>query len=154
MKDTSYQVSAEKWSRVSSRYRREQNGEQQLSGQRRPEAPPDVAFFYSGGGLFSTAPDYIRFLRALLNGGEFNGRQILERETVELMAQNQIGTHEAGTMRTTNPGTSNDVNLFPESKDGFGLIGVSNQHRKSGEGTSIGKPSMGGAAQHLLLDRP
>ena len=48
--------------------------------------------FYSGGaGLSSTALDYAIFLQMMLNGGEYNGRQILGRKTVELMTTNQLG---------------------------------------------------------------
>lgn len=46
----------------------------------------EVRFFPGGGGgLVSTAPDYIRFCQMLLNGGELKGGRILKKETVELM---------------------------------------------------------------------
>ena len=45
-----------------------------------------------GGGLSSTANDYIRFVRMLLNGGTLNGVRILSADTVALMSRNQIGT--------------------------------------------------------------
>jgi CubicO group peptidase (beta-lactamase class C family) len=48
---------------------------------------------YSGGaGLVSTAADYAKFSRMLLNGGELNGRRLLAPGTVRLMSTNQIDT--------------------------------------------------------------
>ena len=43
------------------------------------------AYFSGGGGLFSTAEDYLQFAAMLLNGGELNGKQLLGRKTVDLM---------------------------------------------------------------------
>jgi CubicO group peptidase (beta-lactamase class C family) len=45
--------------------------------------------FSAGGGLVSTAPDYLRFLQMLLNGGEFNGARVLKPETVKMMLTRQ-----------------------------------------------------------------
>jgi CubicO group peptidase (beta-lactamase class C family) len=43
-----------------------------------------------GGGLVSTAPDYVRFAQMLLNGGELGGERLLGRKTVELMTMNHL----------------------------------------------------------------
>ena len=43
-----------------------------------------------GGGLISSAGDYHRFARMLLNGGELDGVRLLRRETVELMHINRL----------------------------------------------------------------
>ena len=49
-------------------------------------ASGEIRFFPSGGGgLVSTAADYMRFSQMLLNGGELGGVRILDKETVELM---------------------------------------------------------------------
>ena len=49
-------------------------------------ASGEIRFFPGGGGgLVSTAPDYIRFSQMLLNGGELESVRILKEETVELM---------------------------------------------------------------------
>jgi CubicO group peptidase (beta-lactamase class C family) len=42
-------------------------------------------YFSGGGGLFSTAEDYLQFAQMLLNGGELNGRRLLSPRLVELM---------------------------------------------------------------------
>ena len=52
------------------------------------DAPP--AYTPGGGGLISSAPDYHRFARMLLQGGEFGGRRLLRPETVELMRTNRL----------------------------------------------------------------
>jgi CubicO group peptidase (beta-lactamase class C family) len=51
-------------------------------------APPTL--FSGGGGLVSTAADYLRFCRMLLNGGSLDGVQLLSRKTVELMTMNHL----------------------------------------------------------------
>jgi CubicO group peptidase (beta-lactamase class C family) len=43
-----------------------------------------------GGGLYGTAADYFRFAQMLLNGGEFNGKRILKKNTVEMMRTNVL----------------------------------------------------------------
>ena len=61
---------------------------------RRPEAglrkQPNPAFMNGayvsgGGGLFSTAEDYLQFAQMLLNGGQLDGRRLLSTQVVELM---------------------------------------------------------------------
>lgn len=44
----------------------------------------------SDGGLVSTAPDYMRLLQMLLNGGALDGKRVLGRKTVELMLQDHL----------------------------------------------------------------
>jgi CubicO group peptidase (beta-lactamase class C family) len=48
-------------------------------------------YFSGGGGLVSTAPDYMRFSMMLLNGGDLDGVRLLSPTTVELMTRNHIG---------------------------------------------------------------
>ena len=43
-----------------------------------------------GGGLTSTAADYLKFAQMHLNGGELNGVRILSEEAVQLMRSNQL----------------------------------------------------------------
>ncbi len=53
-------------------------------------------YFSGGGGLSSTLYDYAVFLQMLLNGGTYNGQQILSRNTVRMMTMNQIGDLSLG----------------------------------------------------------
>jgi len=48
-------------------------------------------YFSGGGGLMSTAEDYLQFAQMLLNGGELKGKRLLSPRTVELMASNHVG---------------------------------------------------------------
>lgn len=50
----------------------------------------DAQFFWGGGGLLSTPQDYLRFAQMLLNGGELNGRRVLQPQSVELMMSNHL----------------------------------------------------------------
>jgi CubicO group peptidase (beta-lactamase class C family) len=53
-------------------------------------------YFSGGAGLSSTILDYAIFLQMLLNGGEYGGKRILSRRTVDLMTCNQIGALDLG----------------------------------------------------------
>jgi CubicO group peptidase (beta-lactamase class C family) len=48
-------------------------------------------YFSGGGGLMSTAEDYLQFAQLLLNGGELHGKRLLSPRTVDLMASNHVG---------------------------------------------------------------
>jgi CubicO group peptidase (beta-lactamase class C family) len=49
-----------------------------------------TTLFSGGGGLVSTAADYLRFCQMLLNGGELDGARILSPATVSLMTRNAL----------------------------------------------------------------
>ncbi len=51
----------------------------------------EPTYFSGGGGLVSTATDYLRFAQMLLNGGELDEVRILSPETIELMTSNHLG---------------------------------------------------------------
>lgn len=60
----------------------------------RTETPGWLAtktLFSGGGGLWSTAEDYMRFGQMLANGGVLNGKRLLSPRTVDLMASNHVG---------------------------------------------------------------
>ena len=78
-------------------------------------------FYMGGGGLYGSAADYLRFLRAILRGGELDGARILRPETVAEMGRNQIGELAAGTLISVLPEESNHLDLFPEMRKGWGL---------------------------------
>ncbi len=59
--------------------------------------PKEKGTYFSGGaGLVSTATDYAMFLQMLLNGGKFNGQQLLSPVTINMMIHNQIGDINLG----------------------------------------------------------
>lgn len=47
--------------------------------------------FSGGGGLNSSAENYLRFAEMLLNGGEYHGARIIEEDTLDLMTEKFIG---------------------------------------------------------------
>ena len=56
-----------------------------------PDYPTMKKHYFSGGaGLSSTAFDYAIFMQMLLNGGKYNGHQILSKRTVEMMTSGQL----------------------------------------------------------------
>ena len=86
-----------------------------------PLPPAKPEFYAGGGGLFSSAPDYLRFLRALMAGGALDGKRVLKPETVALMGQNNMGDLNVLPMKTYNPRMSNAVDLFPDQPKKWGL---------------------------------
>ena len=70
-------------------------------------------------------------------------RSILRPDTVALMGRNQIGAIEIGTMRTTAPALSNDVDFFPGSSCKWGFGHLINTQPVAG-GRSAGSLTWGG----------
>ena len=120
MHDTAFVITAAQQSREASGHRRMPDGSLMAEPRERLITPRRP--FSGGGGIYSTAPDYLTFIRTLLHGGVRDGARILRPETVALMGRNQIGKLEAGRMSTTAPQFSNDVDFFPgiSLKWGFG----------------------------------
>jgi CubicO group peptidase (beta-lactamase class C family) len=91
MVDSAFVVPAEKTSRFTVMYRASEDGSIEVddpSAGGRFNARP--VLLSGGGGLTSTAGDYVRFAQMLLNGGELDGVRILRAETVKLMRSNQL----------------------------------------------------------------
>ncbi|MBV9555143.1 MAG: beta-lactamase family protein [Alphaproteobacteria bacterium] len=118
MTNTGFAVSPEQRARQATVHQREADGS--LTPQ--PfETPTEREFLAGGGGLYSTAGDYLIFLEALLHGGSRNGVRVLKPETVALMGENHIGELPAGVLKTNNPPLTNDVDFFPGQPVRWGL---------------------------------
>jgi CubicO group peptidase (beta-lactamase class C family) len=95
-----------------------------------------------GGGLVSTAPDYLRLCRMLLNGGEYDGVRVLRPETIAAMTTNQLpgGADLPSISRAmfTDPG-------YRAVGFGFGLA-VTIDSARATVAASTGDFSWGGAA--------
>jgi methyl acetate hydrolase len=86
------------------------------------EIPQEPEFEMGGGGIYSTAADYLAFARLFLDDGRAaNGRQVLKPETVRLMAQNAIGDLNVQLLKTAIPASSNDAEFFPGMVKKWGL---------------------------------
>jgi methyl acetate hydrolase len=82
---------------------------------------PEPEFSSGGGGACATAPDYLRFVRALLRGGELDGERILRPETVELAFSDHLaGVVLPEVMHSAIPELCNDVPSLPVAQS-FGL---------------------------------
>lgn len=80
-------------------------------------------FQMGGAGLSSTASDYARFLRMVLNGGALDGVPVLAPETVALMTSNQVGAIRAGAIGTAMPQLSPAYDPFPNQHSQWSLGG-------------------------------
>lgn len=90
MRDTAFHVPPEKQDRFTVLYQHDASTRiERRTTEDRPYLQPP-AFLSGGAGLVSTPADYLRFCLALLNGGQWNGRRILSRKTVELMRQDHL----------------------------------------------------------------
>jgi methyl acetate hydrolase len=109
------------------------------------ELEQNPEFHMGGGGLYSTAGDYVKFMQMILNKGRGNGNQVLKPETVALMGQNHIGDLTIGKITTVAPMYTNDVDLFPDIVKKWGLSFLINT-AKTAEGRSAGSLAWAGLA--------
>jgi methyl acetate hydrolase len=119
MTNTAFAISAHQRAREASLHVRRPDGTLKPKPLETPSEGPKL--FSGGGGIYSTAPDYLTLLQALLNKGSLRGATILRPETVSLMSKNQIGDLAAGIMKTTSPALSNDVDFFPGNRLRWGF---------------------------------
>jgi CubicO group peptidase (beta-lactamase class C family) len=140
MSDSFFNVPAAKQGRLVNVYSREAGGA--LTEQPR-QAPQDVTEIDGGGGLASTAGDYIRFVQMLLNHGEGKGGRILSAATVASMARNQIGSVAVRALKTAAPDISGNFSFVDDGKDKWGLGFLVTAERRPGL-RSAGSLSWGG----------
>ncbi len=86
-----------------------------------------------GAGAVSTAPDYMRFCQAMLNGGQLDGARILSRSTVQLMTADHLGTTIAtpvnpGQLLLGSPGYTFGLGFLVRQADGIAPV-----HGSAGE---------------------
>jgi methyl acetate hydrolase len=118
MHSTSFELSPLQRARLASLHARGPDGALAVFPFEMPQAPQ---FQMGGGGLYSTAPDYLCFTQMLLHHGTFNGHQVLQPETVDVMAQNHIGDLDCVELQTAAPALSHNANFFPGMPQKWGL---------------------------------
>lgn len=100
MNDTYFYVPATKQNRLAVLYTEDSTRTVRRQATRlgiSPDYPKVNGTYFSGGaGLSSTLYDYAIFLQMLLNGGEYNGKQLLSPTTIRLITTNQIGDLNQG----------------------------------------------------------
>jgi methyl acetate hydrolase len=142
MNDTSYNVPESKGPRMVAQQQRagaRMDGAVELQ---RPQPGLTVAAPIGGGGLASTADDYGRFVRMLLNGGALDGARVLKAETVALMGQNHIGAVSVPALKSALP-RSADFTFIDDNKDKWGLGFLITTNQVAGK-RSPGSLSWGG----------
>jgi CubicO group peptidase (beta-lactamase class C family) len=118
LSDTFYNVPAEKQARLVAVHRRQADGTLARDAN---QPSPAIAQPIGGGGLSSTADDYARFLRMLLNGGTLDGVRILSAGSVAEMGQNHIGALTVPALKSAMPERSNDFIFVADGRDKWGL---------------------------------
>ena len=101
------------------------------------ELPTVPAHFLGGGGLYSTGPDYLRFLRMLLGEGELDGARVVSAASVAEFARNHIGELNVNPLPTSMPSRSKTSSCFPGMVKKWSLGGLINTEPVSG-GRSAG----------------
>ncbi|MGE3295636.1 MAG: serine hydrolase domain-containing protein, partial [Geminicoccaceae bacterium] len=118
MDSTGYALSQDMESRRATSHQRDASGRLAATDWVSRQDPPAEN---GGGGLYSTAGDYQRFMRMILNQGSGNGHQILKPETVAEMSRNNMGDIKVVMLKTTNPARSLDAEFFPGLPKSWGL---------------------------------
>lgn len=99
MEDTTFYPTEDQSSRLAVSYRKSDAGELEAAANpilyRKPPTSRD-RFPAANGGLYSTAPDYARFLQMILNRGTLDGRRYLGPEAVDQMTTLQTGELATG----------------------------------------------------------
>lgn len=107
-------------------------------------------FLSGGGGLVSTAADYLRFCRMLLQGGRLDGQQVLGRKTVEHMTRNHLPS--GGDLASMGQAVFSETSY---EGIGFGLgFSVMLDPARANVSGSVGEYAWGGAASTLFWIDP
>ena len=118
MKDTAFKLTPGHRARLVGMHARGEDGALAPISFAMPEEPE---FEMGGGGLYSTASDYLAFQQIFLNEGRAVSRQVLRPETVRMMAENATGDLNVGLLKTVAPSYSNDAEFFPGMVKKWGL---------------------------------
>ena len=89
MHDTDFYVHADKIDRFVPNYT-SSFGFQQVDGTTTSQFVTVPGLYSGGGGLLSTARDYLRFLQMIANSGELHGKRIVSEKSVKLLTTNQL----------------------------------------------------------------
>jgi methyl acetate hydrolase len=108
------------------------------------ETLQDPVQHMGGGGLYSSAADYLRFTRMILNRGRTeSGARVLGEETIAAMAQNQIGELAMTPLPSVLADFTDPVDFYPEQVKKWGL-GFMINTEPTREGRSAGSLAWAG----------
>ena len=102
------------------------------------ELPSDPEIHMAGLGLYSTAEDYVKFIRMWLNDGMGDGPDgpVLRKETVDMAARNGLGEMKIKQLPGVIASLSNDAEFFPGMPKSWGLTFMIND-----EDAPTGRPA-------------
>lgn len=132
MVDTAFYVPAEKVERFACMYGPVEENGAVVPGKLKDIDPIEKSQYLwqdrlqgGGGGLVSTAPDYLRFCQMVLNHGELDGARLLGRKTVELMRMNHLpeGIYMDQELQAHGFGLGGYVLLNPARAEANGSVG-------------------------------
>lgn len=123
MVDSFFVVPPDKQARVAKLFHRAKDGS---LAEPPPQLPPPGShpgpvFYSGGGGLSSTARDYLTLARAVMAGGQLGSTRILTSESIASMGQNQIGGLSIGPFSSVMPDLATDGAALAGDLDKFGL---------------------------------
>jgi len=134
MRDSYFNVPVDKQPRLAALFRRTEDGS---LAQEKSQPLEPVEFFSGGGGLYSTAADYLKFEQAILAGGQLGSQRILKSETVAEMGHNQIGILMLRPFSSVMPEVLRDGYSLPGGLDKFGLgFGLNSRPLNNGRGAN------------------
>ncbi len=139
MKDSGFNVPADKQNRIAEPFKIDPDSKQAVN---LLNLTKPAVFESGGGGMVSTAADYLRFTLMVLNGGELDGVRILSPQTIKSMHSDHLG---ADLIRASKvPGAS--TGYLPGPAFGFGLGYAVRMADGEGANTgNVGEINWGGA---------
>jgi methyl acetate hydrolase len=100
------------------------------------ELPQDPEVHMGGHGLYSTVPDYCKFIRMWLNDGRGPDGQVLKKETVLMAEQDGLGGKKIKGLPGVIPSLSNYAEFFPGMPKSWALTFMIND-----EDAPTGRPA-------------
>lgn len=149
MHDTAFRIRPDMRARLASVHARTADDGLEPTGF---EVAQDAETEMGGGGLYSTARDYARFLRMMLCGGELDGARVLSPGTVALMGRNAMGGLRVVPLPSANPAMTRDMDPLPGIPKTWGLSFMINERAVPG-GRAAGSLAWAGLANtHFWID--
>jgi methyl acetate hydrolase len=123
MSDTAFEVSAPMKARLAAVAARGEDGKFAPFD---IAPPPNPEFYGMGHSLYSTAPDYMKFLRMYLNRGQLDGKRLLKEASVDWMLADRMNGLTFLKMVTAAPPVTADCDPFPGTRrtHSFGFFRV------------------------------
>jgi CubicO group peptidase (beta-lactamase class C family) len=152
MDDTAFSITPAMRQRLAKIHHREEDGT--LTPDLELEMPQQAEFEAGGHALYGTLPDYLKFVRMLLNEGRTDrGEAVLAPATVAQMSRNAIGRLTVPALQSAAPALSRDAEFFPGIRKRWGLSFMIND-AEAPTGRSAGSLAWAGLANSFFWVDP